>query len=207
MTRTLLTAIFLALFSHATWANVSSSVLHDLNEKSNVSRIEFSLLKIQFELQKAFDEDHQTLEMTPKVEVKPAYNIDQNLIGLLVSAGCNRERDVLLAHSEMADILARETLLFFSNFGNPQRKNIEGNNILNLNLGKKFSKYAFWAGAEKVDFEKMTALGQQLAEIFIVQVDINCKGKGSSFSYNLNSNYSSDFPYFDEQIRKLIYEY
>lgn len=207
MTRTLLTAILVILFSQIATADNNRNVLDYLDKTDNVSRIEFSLLKIQNELQKEFDEDRIISKMLQKIKVSGAYSIDENLIGLLVSARCNREREGLLAQSEMADIIAKDTLAFFSNYGNPKKKNIEGNNILSLTLGKKFSKYVLQVGADKGDFEKMVSLGTRLVDIFIVRVDISCKGTGSSFAYELDATYSFDSPHFDDKSRQLIDKY
>ena len=206
MTRTLVTAILLTLFSQTAWSELEERpVTSELANDYNVSRLEFSLQNIKNELQQKFADGNRPFHSLGYIEVVTGFDEDKNLIGIMIDATCKIGSSVDQAlHIDIADLLARDAFYYLGNFGQFEEKNLNGEKILHRKLGTMFSRNLF---TSPTDNNKLLKLGESISNAFLVRVAVGCNGSGSTYEYKLNSNFSRSAPIFADKDRQLIYKF
>ena len=163
MTRTLLTAIFLTLSSQTAWAETKpKSVFDQLQTQSPVSRMEYSLYKIQQEVARELEENFVTTGKVDSLNVNAGYSKSQNVLRLIISAPCIRNQACLLIDPfTIPDQIARDVMRQFGNYGDPTNTDVNQRNILHLKLGLGFSND--YDNNILDDLETPTSLGEKIA--------------------------------------------
>jgi hypothetical protein len=206
MWRKLLILIMLILSSQASLGeSADKPITSELASDFTVSRLEFSLQNIKNELQQEFRGDNRFSFFLNEILVGAGFDEPSNRIGVIIDTSCKPEKSLGQKQiPNIADQLAKDIFIYFGNWGKHEATNAFDENMLHLNLGQKFSRNLYSPPSDK---SKLLEIGKRIAEHFVVNISVRCKGAGASYTYKLNTNYSNSSPVFTDQDRKLNYQF
>ena len=191
--------------------SADKSVISQLNQSYDVSRLEFALFKTQYELNEElkksyglnkfndvyYDEDTVNYELSTSVSDDDIFiflNVNQYLV-------CD-DKKLKLIEDYMpkvvrlkADKLATEIFHFFGHSGDYEQLNVAGENIIHVELAKRFlqtsSDNARWVSEENLK------IASEIADLMKIAIRVEYCPKNESFEtenflriYRLNSNYA-----------------
>ena len=196
-------ALFAILFGSTAWG----SSIEELSKKTDVSRLEFVMLKIDHELKESFRNSDEILSFNEQLylpEPKVDYRLrtlereNELIIGLslndnLFCGGVEPKFDDHIMKSLVAlkmDMIARDLMMFFDHFGEYERKDIYNQNIVHRRIGHLFGFDEFGVLSEE-DLESSRSISEQIKVSILTPF---CK-KGERYPtllryiYPLNANY------------------
>ena len=199
--------LILFVAAWTSWADTEpKSVFDQLQTQSPVSRMEYSLYKVQQEVARELEENFVTRGKVDSLNVGAGYSKSENFLGLMVSERCLKSDVCLLIDPfTIPDQIARDVMEQLGNWGDPSLTNVHQRNILNLALGRRFSNQ--YDNNILDDLETPTSLGEKIAQLFIVVVNYQTLGNTKRILYRLNSPYSRDAPYFTDSQREILNEF
>ena len=181
--------------------------IEDLSKKTDVSRLEFVMLKIDHELKESFRNSNEILNFNeqlylpePKVEyrLRTAEKENELFINLslndnLFCGGVEPKFDDHITKSLVAlkmDMIATDLMMFFGHSGEYERKDIYNQNIVHRRVGHLFGFDKFGVLSEE-DLEISRSVSEQIKVLIFTPY---CK-KGEPYPtllryiYPLNANY------------------
>ena len=209
--RAALAAILLTIATQA-----GADTIKELFEKRDVSRLEFTLFKIEQSLLHELQSWLTTSSEDKRASIKvfTSHSNDRISIGASIEGYFSSEKPLFYGSEEgFADMVGMEIFSYFAHFGDPADEDVFGSNMLHLDLGEKFSigniQRGSW-GYLGTDEVKLEILGKQLAEIIDVVVHFRYFGKGKTsartFVYKIEAPYERGSGFASEN-RQLTYKF
>ena len=209
--RAALAAILLTIATQA-----GADTIKELFEKRDVSRLEFTLFKIEQSLLRELQSllASSSEDKRASIKIFTSHSNDRISIGASIEGYFSSEKPLFYGSEEVfSDMVGMEIFSYFAHFGDPADENVFGSNILHLNLGKKFNigniQKGSW-GYLGTDDVKLEILGKQLAEIIDVVVHFRYFGKGKTsartFVYKIEAPYERGSGFASEN-RQLTYKF
>ena len=196
-------ALFVILYGSAAW----SISIGELSKKTDVSRLEFVMLKIDFELKERLRNSDSILGFNrtlylpePEVDyILESFDKENELLITLIlneELFCGRvepqfdDQTIKSLVALRMDMIARELMMFFDHFGEYEQKNIYDQNIVHYRVGQLFGFDVFRVLSEE-DLESSRSISEQIKFSIMTQY---CKKEERyprllGYSYPLNSNY------------------
>ena len=181
-----------------------SGILEELDNKKNISRLEYSLDKLMPILTKVVREQNKflrnkvhprSLEETCSYAAIPAENrlviscsvqTLENSTKVFPSIKTQAELETRIGLT--ADLIAEKILHEFGNMGDPSRENIYKNNILHLETGRMFVKQLYFYDEERL--EEKIRVGKKLVELIEIFVGIDLGELEYRYRYLLKDGFN-----------------